>query len=90
MVTQAVLPCARPTPPTHQQILHLPPPTSISPGTTGLRNRQASTPPKKNNPFAVVSSGSNIQSPASCAMASTCNTPVGEMEIDRKKERSNS
>mmetsp|Transcript_2281 Transcript_2281/g.5627 ORF Transcript_2281/g.5627 Transcript_2281/m.5627 type:complete len:206 (-) Transcript_2281:52-669(-) len=50
-----------------------------SPGTTGLRNRQESTPPKKNCCFVPVpspsSASSSSTSPPTCAIASTCSTP---------------
>lgn len=47
--------------------------TRVSPGTTGLRNLQLSIPPKKK--FLEGESGSIIQIPPTCAMASICSTP---------------
>lgn len=50
--------------------------TSTSPGTTGLRQRQLSTPPKKKLFCCAASVGSIITMPPSCARASTCSTPA--------------
>ena len=49
--------------------------TKQSPGTTGRRHLQLSTPPKKKLFVAASFSGSIIKRPPSCAMASTCKTP---------------
>lgn len=50
--------------------------TKQSPGTTGRLHLQLSTPPKKKLFFAASFSGLIISRPPSCAIASTCSTPV--------------